>query len=212
MPVDLIALAVMAYGFWQGFNRGIIGTVFNIFAYLFGIVLSFRMTPTTVGFLERMFNTDNPGLTLAAFVVNLVFIMLIIRMAARSMENAFRALYIGILNQVAGGLVMAWIAVMVYSVLLWFAVKATIVNDATLQESRLYESYLKDLPNQAYDLAVRLQPMAKDLWEDSLNWIDRLEGYGDNQNDAQQKIYELPDDGTGIEDDPNFDYSDGIEE
>ncbi|MEZ4920606.1 MAG: CvpA family protein [Saprospiraceae bacterium] len=213
MPIDLICLAVFAYGFWQGFNRGIIGTVFNIFAYIFGVILAFKMAPTTVAILERMFNTDNPGMTPAAFVVNLVFVMLIMRMAARSVESAFQALYIGLLNQVAGGLLMGGLGVMMFSILLWFSVKATIVNSETLDESRLYEPYLKDLPSKAYDIAIRLRPLAEDVWDDSLNWMDRLENYGESETEAKQKIYELPDPGdTGIEDDPSFGSDDGIEE
>jgi uncharacterized membrane protein required for colicin V production len=202
MPIDLICLAVMGYGFWQGFNRGIINTVFNIAAYLFGVVFSFKMTPTTTNILERLLNSDNPSLFIAAFVVNLVFVMMILRMAAKSFEATFRALYIGFLNQVVGGLVMGLLAVLIYSVLLWFFVKASLVSDATLQESRLYEPYLKDLPSHARQIAERLRPLATDVWDTSLNWMDRLETYGTEKTEAQQKIYEIPDDGKGIETEP----------
>jgi uncharacterized membrane protein required for colicin V production len=203
MPIDLICIAVLGYGFWQGFNRGIINTVFNIAAYLFGVVFSFKMTPTTTNILERILSSDNPSLFVAAFLVNLIFVMVVLRMAAKSFEATFRALYIGFLNQVAGGLVMGLMAVMIYSVLLWFFVKASLVGEATLQESRLYEPYLKDLPSQAMQLAERLRPLATDVWDTSLNWMDRLDKYGAEKTEAQQKIYEAPDDGGGIEMDPD---------
>jgi uncharacterized membrane protein required for colicin V production len=220
MPIDLICLAVLGYGFWQGFNRGIINTVFNIAAYLFGVIFSFKMTPTTTNILERILNSDNPSLFAAAFLVNLIFVMLVLRTVAKSFEATLRALYIGFLNQVAGGLVMGLLAVMVYSVLLWFFVKASLVGEATLQESRLYEPYLKDLPSQAMQLAERLRPLATDVWDTSLNWMDRLDKYGGEKTEAQQKIYEVPDDGGGIELDPDSetpypppdDTGNGIEE
>ncbi|MBK8555273.1 MAG: CvpA family protein [Lewinellaceae bacterium] len=218
MPIDLICLAALGYGFWQGFSRGIIGTVFNVAAYLFGIVLSFKMTPTTTNILERMFNSDNPGMFMAAFVVNLVLVMLVLRAVAKTLESTFRAFYLGFLNQMAGGLLMGGVAVVLYSVLLWFFVKASIVNDATIDQSRLYEPYLKELPTQAFALAKRFQPMAEDIWDASLNWMDTMEQHGEKKTEATQKIYQIPDDGTGIEDDPvpstirQQDTGNGIEE
>jgi hypothetical protein len=97
---------------------------------------------------------------------------------------------------------MGFLAVMIYSVLLWFFVKASLVGESTLQESRLYEPYLKDLPSRARQIAERLRPFATDVWDTSLNWMDRLETYGTNKTEAQQKIYEIPDDGAGIEIEP----------
>jgi uncharacterized membrane protein required for colicin V production len=202
MPIDIILIAVFGYGFWQGYSRGIIGTVFNVLAYVFGITLAFKITPTTTNLLERLFNSDNPFMYVAAFVVNVTLIMFILRQAAGGMEGAFRAAYLGTVNQLLGGLLTAFLMVVVYSVLLWFVVKVQFVNEATLAESRTYQAFLKDLPGRAKEVAVRFKPMATDLWNNSLSWMDRLEKYGVEKTENKPKIYEIPDDGTGIEDEP----------
>ena len=83
MAIDIVFLAVFAYGFWVGYSRGIIGTVFNFAAYIFGFVLAFKITPTTTNILESLLHSDNPSMFIAAFIVNLVFIMFVLRQAAR---------------------------------------------------------------------------------------------------------------------------------
>ena len=224
MAIDIVFLTVFAYGFWVGYSRGIIGTVFNFAAYIFGFVLAFKITPTTTNILEALLHSDNPSMFIAAFIVNLVFIMFVLRQAARGMESAFRAFYLGVINQTLGGVLMAGIGIVIYSVLIWFLVQVRFLNDLTLSESRSYP-FLKDLPGKAKDVALRTKPFAEDVWGSSMNWMDRLQQYGIQKTATKPNIYKVPDDGKAIEDDgiensptttttspPQPGDSDGIEE
>ncbi len=201
MSLDIIFLAVFVYGFWQGYSRGIISTVFNIFAYIFGVMLAFKMAPTTVNVLERLFHSDNPAMYVAAIVTNLVVVMVIMRQAAKGMEGIFEAVYLGFVNKIAGGLLTAGMLVLAYSVVLWFLVKVQFLGTATMAESRAYP-YLEMMPGKARAVAVRFQPLFQDFWGNSINWMDRLKQYGVKQTETKPKVYEIPDDGAGIEDDP----------
>lgn len=201
MPIDIIFIAVFAYGFWQGYNQGIIETLFNLGSYIFGFIIAFKMTPVTTNLLERMFNTDNPSLFLAAFAVNLVIVTLILRAAASGIERLFEAAYMGLLNRLLGGLVLGTFGIMVYSVLIWFLVKVEFLNEATLTQSGTYP-VLKEIPPRARAVAVRIKPLAIDVWDTSINWIDRLEKYGIDKTESKQKIYEVPEDRKIIEDEP----------
>lgn len=203
MPIDIGFIAFFAYGFWQGYSRGIINTIFNLAIYVFGIVLSFKMSPTTSSILQAMFHSDNPAMFLWAFLVNLLIIILIFRQAAKSLEVAMRMAYLGVLNQIAGGMVMGGFMVLIYSVLIWFATKVHLVNDATIAESKSYE-ILEPLPIKAKDLAIRLKPHALEVWGTSLNWMDRLDKYGVERTGGEEKTYRPPDDPKAIEEDPDL--------
>ncbi len=201
MPIDIGFIAFFAYGFWQGYSRGIISTVFNLALYVFGFVLAFKMAPVTTTVLQSMFHSENPTMFLAGFLVNLLTLMLIVRQAARGLEGAMRMAYLGIINQVAGGVVMGAFLVVVYSVLVWFGTKVQFVNEATIVESRTY-SFLEPLPTKAKDFAVRMKPFALDIWGTSMNWMDRLDQYGVQRTEGKDKTYRPPDDPKAIEDDP----------
>ena len=96
---------------------------------------------------------------------------------------------------------MGGASVVVYSVLVWFAVKVNFINEATLAESRSY-SFLEPLPGKAKDFAIRMKPLALDVWGTSMNWMDRLDQYGMQRTETKDKTYRPPDDPKAIEDDP----------
>lgn len=199
MPIDLIFIIVFGLGFRHGYVNGIISTIFNLVAYVFGIVLAFKVTPAMTNILERVFHSQNPSMFLGAFLVNVVIIMLVLRQTAKILEGALSAIYLGVFNRVLGGAVMGSLAILIYSILLWFAVRVNFVNDATVAESRTYP-LLKDLPTRAKEVGVRFQPMAREMWDTSLSWMDKLETYGVKKTEAMpNRIYDIPDDGKPIE-------------
>ncbi len=201
MPIDLIFIIAFGFGFRHGYTQGIISTVFNVLAYVFGVVLAFKITPLTTDILERMFNTQNPTVFIAAFLVNISLIMFMLRAAANAFEKGLQAIYLGFFNRMLGGAVMAMLAILIYSVLLWFAVKVQLVNQATLTESKTYP-VLEKMPGMAKQAALRLRPFATEVWDTSLGWMDRLDKFGVEKTGTQPKVYEVPDDGAGIENDP----------
>lgn len=201
MPIDIGFIAFFAYGFWQGYSRGIISTVFNLALYVFGFVLAFKMAPTTTTIMQSMFHSDNPTMFLAAFLVNLLTIMLIVRSAAKGLESALRMAYLGMINQVAGGVAMGSFMIVVLSVLVWFGAKVHFINDATIADSKTYK-ILEPLPTKAKDFAIRMKPFALDVWGTSMNWMDRLDKYGIQRTEGKDKTYRPPDDPKAIEDDP----------
>jgi membrane protein required for colicin V production len=203
MPIDIAFLIAFALGFRHGYTRGIISTVFNVLAYIFGVVLAFKITPTTTNILERLFNSENPTMFIAAFLVNVLIIMFAMRQVANAMEGLMNAVYLGAINRVLGGAVMSCVSILILSVLVWFAVKVEFVNKVTLEESKTYP-FLKDLPGKAKTVALRLKPVASEVWDSSMSWMDRLEKYGLEKTEGKQKIYDIPKDpdGPAIEDEP----------
>lgn len=197
MPIDLIFIIVFGLGFRHGYSNGIISTVFNIVAYVFGIMLAFKITPATTNILERLFHSQNPSMFLAAFIVNVAIIMLVLRQAAKILEGFLQAIYLGIFNRILGGAAMAAIAILLYSVLLWFAVRVNIVNDSTIAESKVYP-LLRDLPPRAKELGLRFRPIAREMWDTSLSWMDKLDTYGVEKTESLPKVYQVPDDGKSI--------------
>ena len=135
-----------------------------------------------------------------------------------------RMAYLGILNQVAGGVAMGGFLVVAYSVLIWFATKVQFINEATIADSKSY-SFLEPIPGKAKDFAVRMKPFALDVWGASMDWMDSLDQYGTKRTEGKGETYRPPDDPKAIEDEPTtntpapaskpvprMEDSDGIEE
>lgn len=203
MPIDILFLVALGYGFWQGFRQGIIHTVFNVAAYVFGITIAFKMTPSMTSILQSIFHSDNPSMFLGAFIVNLLLVVLLMRVMAAGMVKVLSFLHIGIVNKALGACMMGGFYVLVCSILVWFMVRSRLLNDATVEASRTYP-IMEPMPEKAYNFVIWLKPFVADAWSASLTWMDRMENYSETKTkdlSPPPKIYK-PEDAGPIERDP----------
>ncbi len=194
MVVDIIFVIVLLTGFYLGFARGIIQTVFTVLSLLFGLMAAFKFAPATTNFLETTFKSNNPLMFLAGFLLSFVVTMVLIRMIARFLEGALKTANINVINKLAGGVLLSAVMVLLFSVLLWFGDQARMIDAATKRESLTY-SYLEQYPSQIMLVGSRLKPVFHDFWDQSMNMMDRLEQISIEQTEhtkIEDRSDELP--------------------
>ncbi len=192
MAIDIMFALAIISGFYIGFARGIIKTVFGVIALLFGLMAAFKFAPATTKFLETSFASNNPLMFLAGFLISFAATMFLIRMLARGLEGALKTANINGINKFAGGMLFAAVMVVVYSTLLWFGEQAHMINDQVKRESKTYV-YLQKIPGQAQEVAGALQPVFKDFWDQSLDMMDRLEDMSVEQTETNE-VHDIKDD------------------
>lgn len=173
MPIDIIFVIVAGYGFYLGFSRGIIQTIFTILSYLFGVMAAVRFAKPMTNFLEDLFKEDNPLMFIAGFLLTFVVTMFIIRMIARGIEGFLETTNINIINQIAGGALLAAIFILFYSVILWFS-NATGMLEASKASSITY-TYLKEYPTYVWQFGEQIRPVLEDFYKQSQTFFDELE-------------------------------------
>ena len=219
MTIDVACAIIFFFGFWHGYSRGIIHTIFNLLTWMFGLTLAFKMSPVMRNILQTIFDTDSDLLVLVAFAINLGFVFFLMRAIAKGIEGVLKFAFLGIFNRAVGGVATGGFYVLIFSILLYFVNMANALNENTLRESRTFP-LLKEMPPKTWNLIKRFQPFAKELFNDSTDWMDRLKKEGIQRTESQQKTYRPPDSGEGIETDPEdtktrrqpSDESSGIEE
>jgi uncharacterized membrane protein required for colicin V production len=201
MPIDIICILVALLGFWQGYTRGIIGTLVTILTYVFGFTLSYKMAPTTANILEKIFNNETPLMLPAAFLLNLVFIVFILRQATNALENLLKVAYLGVVNQVLGGGLVAAFYILVFSVLIWFIDQGNMVGPLTKEQSATYP-FLEKMPGQAKQVVLRFKPLMMDTWSISNKWMDDWRRFGIERTEVQGEQRMPTPSPRGIERDP----------
>ena len=191
--IDIILGITVLYGFYLGFSKGIISTIFGILSFVLGLMAAFKFAPGMTDFLERTFDNTNPLMFLAGFLLSFVIVMLIIRMIARGLEGALKTANINVINQLAGGILMAGILVLLYSVVIWFGDQAGMIDPKTKRESISYK-YLEEFPTQAKGVAYKLQPVFQEFWNETMDMMDKLERMKPLQEESDPVIYDIPDD------------------
>jgi len=192
MIIDILFLIFGGWGFYQGYSRGIIKTVFTVFAIIFGLMAAFKLSPAATRFLETAFSTDSPFTFVAGFLMAFLLTLIIIRIVANFFEKALRTANINFINKFAGGFLLGALYTLIYSTLLWFAGKSHITTYKTTNESITY-AYLKEFPHKMKGVYEYVKPSFQDFWKESVKFMDRMEEKSMEQTESQPTIFDLPD-------------------
>ncbi len=149
MWIDIVFAIVVAYGFYWGYSRGIIGTVVSIAAVVLGFVLAVRFSAEVTDLLADLFHTTATGaLPLLGFITTFVLVLLSLRLLVTTVERVLSALRINFVNKAAGGLAAALIATFLLGVAMLSLNSAGLVSAAAKGDSLTYGS-LAAFPQQA---------------------------------------------------------------
>jgi uncharacterized membrane protein required for colicin V production len=184
MIIDLFLIIVMAYGFYVGYNQGIIKTVFTILGASFGILASFRFTPAVTRFYHDIFNQNNPLWIVVAFATTLL---------GRGIESVMEKVHLNFVNQVIGGSVLASLAAFFYSLIIWFVVESVLTPDSEAVTSSKTYPFLKNYPGKLWKGVIQLEPLVgeiREFSEEIFNKVEKETGSGEEK----EFQYDLPSD------------------
>lgn len=176
MVIDIIFFISAAYGFYVGFNKGIIKTVFSTLSIVLGLMAAMKFSPYMTKFLEDTFS-ESPLMFVAGFVVTFVGVMLLVRLLAKTLEGVFKTIKINAINKVLGGVLMSGFFILLFSILVWFGNESRVINTDTKESSFSYV-YLEKIPKEARGVFMTLKPVFKDFWDYTLDYMDKLKRAG----------------------------------
>ena len=98
MVIDIILIIFMIYGFWIGFSKGIIGTVFTVLSYVFGGLAAMKLSPSVTRLLEEQLS-PSPLMFILGIILTFIGTMALLRLIGRSLEGVLQSVNINIINQ-----------------------------------------------------------------------------------------------------------------
>lgn len=192
MVIDIIFVIAAIYGFYLGFTKGIVRTIFRLVSILLGFVAAFKFAPAATKFLETAFGSDNPLMFLPGFLLSFVVTIIIIRTLGRGLEKGLKTANINILNQFAGGVVLGGVMVFFYSLILWFADISGILDNA--KEGSFTYEYLEVFPEQAGKVYQFIKPSLKDFWAGSVKAMDKIKEMNSEKVESEPNIFDIEED------------------
>ena len=193
MTLDIIFVLVAALGFWMGYSRGIIKTIFTILSFTIGLLAAFKMAPAFTRFLKDITQNDTPLMFIVGFLLSFIIMMVILRLISNGLEELLKSANINFINQIIGGAVLGAGAILVYSGLLWFADKSHMIDPQTKKTSITY-NYTKEFPGQMQIVAAQLKPVFTDFWNEALDVLDKMEDMSVQRSEADPTIYDIEED------------------
>ena len=190
MAIDIIFVIMAGFGFYLGFSRGIISTIFTIISFTFGLMAAFKLSPAMTKFLEDVFGYSSPLMFIAGFLLSFIITMVLLRLIARGLETLLQTAQINIINQILGGALLSGLMILVYSMLLWFGDQSRLVDEPTKETSITYP-YLKEFPGQVWAFGSKLKPTFEEFWEYSVDVMDRLQEMSVERTESEPDIYDI---------------------
>ena len=164
MYIDIFLGVFVLLGIIQGYNRGIIRSLFAIAGLIVGFLAALKFSPFIVAGIDSVFNIDPRLSLLLGFLLTLALIIWGIQWIGRSLEKTLRAANLNFLNKLAGSVVFVAIMVVVYSAVIWFLSNTQFISEQQKQDSLTYD-YVMQVPQYAENAFESVKPVFREFWD-----------------------------------------------
>jgi len=91
MIIDIVLALLVTYGFYTGFNRGLIDTFFDAISIVLGILVSIKLSYVLIDFVERILpNVSRQVAYLIGLILTFFLVMILIRFIGNKIEGIFK--------------------------------------------------------------------------------------------------------------------------
>jgi membrane protein required for colicin V production len=164
MIIDILLVIFAATGFWLGYTRGIVGTLFSIVSYVIALLLTLAFSPWFVEFLIKGFKM-NPTLALILGTISFLFLMMfLIRLAFKRVEKYLNKGKLNTFNKISAGILMMFLSILIFSFLLLPIIQFKVLGEKTLQSSVSLPS-LEVISQKTRNVIEELKPLFRRYWD-----------------------------------------------
>ena len=192
MLIDILCLAAAAYGFYMGFKDGIVNTIFRTISIFVALMAAFKFSPYMTEMLEKGFDVNNPLMFILGFVVTFFLVLWLLRLVGNLVTEGMEVAHVNLPNQVIGGGVLAFLFVVVYSIMLWFSDGAKMIDDETKAKSMTFH-YLEPLPDKAFSFLGAMKPSFQKFFQQTNKVMDNVEKARMKNTETKTDIYDIQD-------------------
>lgn len=138
MIIDILFALLLVWAIIKGFRRGLIVGVFSFLSIVIGLAAAIKLSAVVAGYIGRTVNVSEKWLPIISFIVVFVGIVILIRLGANLIQKAAETAMLGWLNKLGGIIFYSIIAIIVFSVLLFYAEQIGLLKPESTQSSVVY--------------------------------------------------------------------------
>jgi membrane protein required for colicin V production len=163
MWLDIVFLLVLVFALLKGFSQGLILGIFSLIAIIAGLAAALKLSAVVATYLEKSGKITQSWLPLLSFIIVFIIVVILVRLAAAAIRKTFQLAMLGWLDRLGGMIFFAAIYMVVFSVVLFFAVQMKWIDAQTIQSSRTY-TFIQPWGPKAIDGIGSIIPIFKNLF------------------------------------------------
>ncbi|SKB32805.1 CvpA family protein [Maribacter arcticus] len=170
--LDILLGIPLVWGLWKGLKNGLFMEIASIVALIAGIYGAIHFSYITGDYLSEHLEWDEHNMSIIAFVVTFVLIIIIVHLAGKILTKVANFAMLGLLNKIAGAIFGTLkIAILLGAALIFFdRMDSTlnIMDENTKKESMLYQP-IKDIGALIFDKVLKNNMLIKQSSKDSIS-------------------------------------------
>ncbi|HPK09254.1 MAG TPA: CvpA family protein [Saprospiraceae bacterium] len=185
MIFDIIVICLIALGFYLGYNRGLIKTVFDTLSLFIAVLAALKLSPIVINLLQSILKISPAINFVLGIVITFIGIVAIIRFVGRKLENVFEAANINFINKIAGGALQGLFFAILISYIMYFGANVGFINK-DIQERSLSYKKLEVLPSYTQAGINKLKPVFKSFWDKTIETMDAIKEKADGTDTKKE--------------------------
>ena len=146
--LDIIIILYLVWGFYTGFKRGAIYMLVSFVSIILALYAAIHFSYLSTELLANWLNKDPQELKILSYIVTFIVVFILMHLIGKILDNFIKAVSLGFINRLLGGVLSVGIKVIILSLLIWVFDQANqivpLVSQKTIDESVAYKP-IRDL-------------------------------------------------------------------
>lgn len=164
MILDLVVLGALAWGFFVGFRRGILHSLFFLLGLVVGTILALKLSQVASQHLHEWTNLDQSYLPLVSFAILFFLGLGGTLLVAGGIEGFLKVLQLNLINKLSGAVVWMVIALFITSTVFWYLRQYEIISEEAVEQSMTF-GVIAPLSPWLMEQMGNVIPWLKDLFD-----------------------------------------------
>lgn len=148
----------------MGYRKGLIRTLFSLLSFIVGLLLTLKLSPYAIEFLQSTFNLDGVLALIIGILLCFFLITGVIKWVGKSLEKMLKKAKLNVFNKIQGGVILTVLMIFVYSIIIWFLDQTQLISDTQRLESRTYD-FLTTVPGKMQAFLNEFKPLFEKFWQ-----------------------------------------------
>ena len=175
MFIDTVLAILLIIAIFKGFSKGLIVAVFSLLALMIGLAAAVKLSTVVAGYIGDTVTVSQKWLPFISFIVVFLVAVILVRIGAKIIEKTVQVAMMGWLNRMGGMLFYAIIYIIIYSIILFYAVQLNLLKPETIINSETYH-YIAPVGPWAIEGFGKVIPVFQDMFSSLDNFFDDISG------------------------------------
>lgn len=173
MIIDVAFILIIIVAVFKGLSKGFIVGIFSFISFIIGLAAALKLSSVVAHHFENQAGAFAKWLPVISFAFVFMVVVLLVNIGARIIRKTISIAMLGWLDKLGGVLLYIFIYTIIFSVILFFAEKTSLIKPETVDVSTVYDLVAPLGPKIINNLG-KIIPVFKDLFSQLQSFFEKL--------------------------------------